>query len=442
MRTPQGEPYAVTFRDEITTLALQLARSLWAELGVGGSQFRHDWQAIDLEPLIIFTASLARTDDAFVTKTISWCALNSAWISVERLRNLSPRFCPTTRESLDLFGAAADEGGKSKKADKGSARAVQIASGEWPDLKRPSLIQLRLRALVGVGARAELLKLMLADPEEPKSMGELAQNSAFRTRSCVEALDALSAAGIVKVEPAGHLFVHRLARPADLAVALNGVPVAFPDWIAVFTTIDAIREYAARLGEQQPGRVAAAKKLTGALRTQFGRLGVAAEVPDIRDEGSVAEFESWARSFVADHAGATVRTDLNEASYSVHRLALGGWIATVTVAGGQPRPLALSATPVLRPERRKQRRSNPDSLGDAALVVEMMLQDLLTRAVQRRFGSTVSRKSASEPALTGASREFAAELLLPMQAGQATSFSERFLHRWLSNRRHWHDISA
>jgi len=121
---------------------------------------------------------------------------------------------------------------------------------------------------------------------------------------------------------------------------------------------------------------------------------------------------------------------------------MGGWIATVTVAGGQPRPLALSDTPLLRPERRQQRRSKRGSLGDAALVVEMMLQDLLTRAVQRRLGSTVSGKAASELVLPEVSREFAAELLLPIHAGEATSFSERFLQRWLANRRQWHDISA
>jgi hypothetical protein len=126
----------------------------------------------------------------------------------------------------------------------------------------------------------------------------------------------------------------------------------------------------------------------------------------------------------------------------VHRLAIGGWIVTVKVAGGQPRPLALSETPVLRPERRKQRRPKPDPLGDAALVVEMMLQDLLTRAVQRRLGSTASRKVASEPALPAVSREFAAELLLTLRAGQARTFPERFLHRWLANRRNWHVISA
>ena len=432
----------MTFSDEITTLALELAKSLWAELGVGGSQYRHDWQAIDLEPLIIFTASLAGTDDVFVTRTIRWCALNSSWISTARLRNLSPHFCSATRDSLDAFISATDETARSKKPEKGPDHAVQVASGEWPDLKRPALIQLRLRALVGVGARAEVLRLMLADPEEPKAMGDLVHNSAFRTRGCAEALDALSAAALVKAEPAGQVFMYRLARPSDLTMAVNGVPVAFPDWVAVLTTIDAIREYAARKGEDQTGGVAAAKKLTGALRTQFGRLGIAAEVPDIKDATSVAAFERWARSFVAEQAGAKLRTDVNEASYSVHRLALGGWIATVTVAGGQPRPLAISDTPVLRPERRKERRSKPDSLGDAAVVVEMMLQDMLTRAVQRRLGSTVSRKTASEPGLAGLSREFAAELLLPMHAGQATSFSEKFLQRWLANRRHWHDMTA
>ena len=357
-----------------------------------------------------------------------------------RLRGLSRRFCPATRDSLGAFVGATHE--SASKADKGPGRAVRLASGDWPDLKRPALIQLRLRALVGVGARAEVLKLMLAHPEEPKATADLAQNGATDPRACAEALDALSAAGVLKVERSGHVFMYRLARPSDLAMALNGVPVAFPDWTAILMTIDAVREYADRRGEDEAGGVAAAKKLTAALRTQFGRLGVAAEVPDITDELSVLAFERWARSFVAEHAGATLRVEVNEASYSVHRLAIGGWIATVTVAGGQPRPLALSDTPVMRPERRKQRRSKPDSLGDAAIVVEMMLQDLLTRAIQRRLGSTVSSKAASEPALPEISREFAAELLLPMHAGEATSFSEKFLARWLANRRHWHEISA
>ena len=41
------------FEDEIGGLALELAWSLWSELGVNGVARRHDWQAIDLEPLLL-----------------------------------------------------------------------------------------------------------------------------------------------------------------------------------------------------------------------------------------------------------------------------------------------------------------------------------------------------------------------------------------------------
>ena len=349
--TARGATYAVTFSDEITTLALELAKSLWAELGVGGSQYRHDWQAIDLEPLIIFTASLARADDAFVARTTRWCSLNSSWISIVRLRNLSPRFCPATRDSLHAFLGPTGEAASSKKRNKRSGHTAHIAPGEWPDLKRPALLQLRLRALVGGGARAEVLKLMLAEPDEPKSAAEIAQNAAFGTHGCNQALDALSAAGVLNVEPAGDVFMYRLARPSDLTMAVNGVPVAFPDWIAVLTTIDAIREYAVRKREDRKGEVAAARELTATLRKQFGRLGFAAEVPDIQDETSVTAFERWARLFVADHSGATLRTDLNEASYSVHRLALGGQREGRRRAGaarGEPRVRSRAPAPDAR----------------------------------------------------------------------------------------------
>ena len=49
---------------EVDRLALDLAWSLWSELGVDGVVRRHDWQAIDLEPLIIFTARLIEAEEA------------------------------------------------------------------------------------------------------------------------------------------------------------------------------------------------------------------------------------------------------------------------------------------------------------------------------------------------------------------------------------------
>src|SRR6202011_3828440 len=65
-----------------------------------------------------------------------------------------------------------------------------------PDLRRPSLVQLRLRALVGVSARAEVLKLMLADPERPQPALTLAEDAAYGKGSVAQALDMLTMAGI------------------------------------------------------------------------------------------------------------------------------------------------------------------------------------------------------------------------------------------------------
>lgn len=428
----------MNFSDEIANLALDLAKSLWAEMGVGGAQSRHDWQAIDLESLIIFTASLRVVAEPFVASTIRWCATNTTCISIPRLRSLAPEFSKSTRDALIAYQQAITDTASARP--KKSPR-VEIATGGPPDLKRPALIQLRLRALFGTGARAEVLRLLLADPEEQRTAASLADGARFSKTSVNQALDALTAAGVTRVEPDGDVLVYQLTRPADLATAVSGVPVAFPDWIAVFTVIDAIRSYAATKDRDGKGRLTAARATVAGLQSQLGHLGVEAQVPAIKTDASVTAFEHWAQSFLAEHAGATQRADVHEAAYSIHRLAIGGWIVTVTVAGAQPRPLGLSDVR-FHPERRVKRRDKADPLAAAAAVVHMMLEDMLARGLQRQLGSAVERSETSEPHLPGLSREFAGELLLPMHSGQAATFSERFLQTWLANRRQWHDLSA
>ena len=429
----------MNFSDEIANLALDLAKSLWAEMGVGGAQSRHDWQAIDLESLIIFTASLRVVAEPFVASTVRWCSTNTPCISIPRLRSLAPEFSKSTQEALLVYQQAIASAASERPRN---GPRMEIAAGDHPDLKRPALIQLRLRALFGAGARAEVLRLLLADPAEQRTAASLVYGARFSKTSVNQALDTLTAAGVTRVEPYADGLVYQLTRPTDLATAVSGVPVAFPDWIAVFTVIDAIRSYAATKTESDgKARLAAARTTVAGLQSQLGHLGVEAQVPAIKTDASVTAFEHWAQSFVAEHAGATQRADVHEAAYSIHRLAIGGWIVTVTVAGAQPRPLGLSDVR-FQPERRVKRRDKADPLAAAGAVVHVMLQDMLGRGLQRQLGSAVERSETSEPHLPALSREFAAELLLPMHSGQAATFSERFLQTWLANRRQWHDLSA
>lgn len=81
------------FASEVNSLALDLAWSLWSELGAGTGARRHDWQAVDLEPLILFTAWLA-TDSRLRANAMEWSIANARFASTFRLRHFAERSSP------------------------------------------------------------------------------------------------------------------------------------------------------------------------------------------------------------------------------------------------------------------------------------------------------------------------------------------------------------
>src|SRR5260370_2760937 len=127
---------------EIDALALDLAWSLWAELGVDGAARRHDWQAIDLEPLIIFTAHLGGAASRLRASTIDWCITNARFASAFRLRHLAERPRAATRAAFLRYSATVRAHAKAPWPGEGDQSTLfhpeRIGS---PDLARPSLVQ-------------------------------------------------------------------------------------------------------------------------------------------------------------------------------------------------------------------------------------------------------------------------------------------------------------
>src|SRR5260370_8374308 len=74
-------------------------------MGVDGAARRHDWQAIDLEPLIIFTAHLGGADSRLRASTIDWCITNARFASAFRLRHLAERAGAATRAAFGRYSA-------------------------------------------------------------------------------------------------------------------------------------------------------------------------------------------------------------------------------------------------------------------------------------------------------------------------------------------------
>jgi hypothetical protein len=295
------------FGDEIGGLALELAWSLWSELGIDGTARRHDWQAIDLEPLLLYTAWIGPADKRLQSRSIEWSIGNFRITSAIRMRNLVRRASRSTAASFGRYAATVKVHANAPWPASGIPLARARSGPEpAPDLRRPSLIQLRLRALVGVSARAEVLRLLLADPERPQSVGQLAEGAAYTKGSVAQSLDMLTMARFVQVHPYGNRLVYRLSRPAEVRLALQWLPAAFPDWAPAFRIIESISRYARTSPSMRRLRA-----VQHEIAIDVGRLGVANLVPIATGPESIPAFERWALGFVAD---LSARSPLSPAS--------------------------------------------------------------------------------------------------------------------------------
>ena len=405
--------------EEVDALVLDLAWSQWAELGVDGTARRHDWQAIDLEPLIIFTAHLGGGGGRLRATAIDWCITHSRFASAFRLRNLADQASAATRAAFGQFATTVRAHSKATWPGQGDPLTLLHPERTGsPDLRRPSLIQLRLRALVGVSARAEILKLMLAEPERPQAASALAEEAAYGKGSVAQALDMLTQAGIVKVQPEANRLLYRLARPDELAQTLQWLPAVFPLWSPIFRIIEAIADYTHSVSGPASTRTTALHELLRRIDKDLLSLGLAEHVPRAFGPASVTEFEHWALNFLAEQTGHGLAAGASrEVSYVIHHLSFGGWLGTVNSAGRQGRSL-------------DSEHGQLDEGTGAAELVHLMFKEVVGKG-RRRDAPSASQAAQIEVV----SREFAQELVRPMRAGQEATFTAEFIRRWYENRR-------
>jgi len=408
---------------ELWELASSIAWSQWAELGVDGAPRRHELQAIDLEPLIIFAARLGLHDRRLRAASLDWCVPNVRFTSSIRLGRLLDQASDAMRESFGGFAATVHAHTGVRWPGEGEPLARLTSVRELtPDLHRPALLQLRLRAMVGVSARAEVLRVLLSNPDRARSASQLAEVAAYSKGSVAQALEMLTSSGIVQVRPAANRLVYKLARPRDLMQLLQWVPGSVPDWWAVFRIIDAFDEYARSKRADPETGLGAAQTLLGRIRPDLRRLDIAAQAPHLEGAGSVVAFEAWIMGRLGEHADGThANPRPTEVTYTIHRLPYGGWIGTINERGREPRRLGLI-----------------EHAGDRDLGgVE------LTRAMFRdALGQVKGAEAPPETVLEAVGREFAEDLLRPMRSGQDATFSGEFVRRWLQSRRNHRQASA
>jgi hypothetical protein len=184
--------------------------------------------AQDPEALIVFTLEIARREQRLFDEVLDWMLINETLFSVRRLRAMcidrtDQRLVAATIAWLARQGPRArlkprreDQagpldleplfrgGGTFGEADPdfaaaGLLRSVLLPSGKSvaPDLGTPINFAFRLRAILGVGIRAEVVRVMLTSGPSPVTAQMLARAVGYSKRNVHDALSGLSAAQVL-----------------------------------------------------------------------------------------------------------------------------------------------------------------------------------------------------------------------------------------------------
>jgi hypothetical protein len=415
-----------TSSDRITRIALGIAWSLWTELGISGWEQRPPTEAIDLEPLILFTSWLGALDHRLLDECLDWCVTNARFASATRLRSLMKRAEPEVVQAFGDFSATVRS--KVPKINwPGQGRVREFTpsrKSQIPQLERAALIQLRLRALFGVSARAEVLRLLLIQPPRAWSAADLARESAYAKVNVASTLDLLVLADAVAVKRSGRQFRYRIERGAQLAEFVGGAPAFQPDWTARFSVVLELIRMARdpSTGEGRTGaanRVAVLRRIAEAL----DRLGLAGTTPVPGGADFAAAFDHWAEQLLGYWAAVDSEGGPEEATFEVRRGDIG-WKATVREPGYPPRPMTLPDWDELYKEApRSDTMISDDSSGSLQLAHELM------RRASARAGDAIEPFRYQPEVMA-----FAQEQLRSIRTGHSRTFTEGFLRLWRSER--------
>jgi hypothetical protein len=213
------------FSDRLSVRLLDFVWDEWAQMGISATAHRESPWAQDPEALLVFTLEVARADPRLFDELLDWTLHNEGLLSVRRLRAMcidetdralvaatiswlgrrrprarlrNSKHHQVPRDLEPVFDGVAPVGDADPDfVAQGLLRPLAAPSrkSQAPDLRSPINLDFRLRAMFGVGIRAEVIRIMLCEHAPRMTASALARTSVYAKRNVHDALTGLADAG-------------------------------------------------------------------------------------------------------------------------------------------------------------------------------------------------------------------------------------------------------
>jgi hypothetical protein len=222
---------------------LNLAWSLWTELGVRGTIRHHQNILIWVEELILFTSVLCEVDPRLRDEAIDWCAKYHKFVSISRMKSLMVDVEKLIDRPFSFFAATLNAVANVKWPTHDSTPWKVTLSHKSILLPFASaaLLNIRARSIFQTGARADLLTFFLVHPKTNFSAAEVGEIG-YSKRNLSEVLNDLHFAQLFTRFTQGNQQRFQLDKKSLLLKALEPIPEYPRPWRFVFKVLLTIRE--------------------------------------------------------------------------------------------------------------------------------------------------------------------------------------------------------
>jgi hypothetical protein len=294
----------MAFASRVRESVLQLTWSLWAELGVPGwTRLHQDWW-IDPEPLLLFTTHVVALDARLGEEVGKWVDQHERFLSTGRLNGIlkhSPRLGANASHDLLRHSHA---GPRLLPRQTEKVREIRRELS----FSRPAQLTLRLRALFGVSARAEALRVFLLRGDVRTSVRQMADDIVGFTKRAVQlSLEDLELAGVCAKKKSGNMYTYSLEQRNPIASLVSQRTLRSPRWITLLECIATALEVT-RTSDQSHG-TAETLRLRNLARG-LDESVEAAELPkiphEVRGNEFTGAFQKWCLDLVSEVASGSL----------------------------------------------------------------------------------------------------------------------------------------